>query len=122
MQKRISLVLMIVLYAGAGVNHFIHPDTYFSIIPPYLAFHSFINITSGIIEIVLGALLLFSKTRTIAALGIVILLILFIPAHIYMIQIGGCMSEKMCWPQWAAWLRLFPLQFALMWWAWSNRK
>ncbi len=50
------------------------------------------------------------------------MLIAFIPAHIYMIQMKGCMSEAMCIPEWAAWLRLFPLQFILMWWAWSHRK
>ncbi|MBC7890223.1 MAG: DoxX family membrane protein [Ferruginibacter sp.] len=122
MLKKISLVLMIVLYIGAGLNHFIHPGGYFSIIPPYLPYPHFINIVSGAIEIILGILLIFPKTRKFGALGLVVLLVLFIPAHIYMIQKGGCMSETMCWPVWAAWVRLFPLQFLLMWWAWCHRK
>jgi uncharacterized membrane protein len=50
------------------------------------------------------------------------LLIAFIPTHIYMIQKGGCMSPEVCIPAWVAWLRLFPMQFVLMYWAWSNRK
>ncbi|MEO5888613.1 MAG: MauE/DoxX family redox-associated membrane protein [Ferruginibacter sp.] len=119
--KRISLLLMAVLYIGAGINHFIHPDNYLLIIPPYMPWHSFINIASGVMEIVFGALLLFSKTRSLAAYGIIILLILFIPAHIFMIQKDGCMSATMCIPAWAAWVRLFPLQFVLIWWAWGNR-
>ncbi|MEP7144608.1 MAG: MauE/DoxX family redox-associated membrane protein [Ferruginibacter sp.] len=121
MLKKTSLAGMIILYTGAGINHFIHPDTYFSIIPPYLPYHSFINIASGAIEIILGLLLLFSKTRKTAAVGIVVLLTLFIPAHIYMIQKRGCISDKICWPYWVAWVRLFPLQFILMWWAWRSR-
>ena len=122
MLKRISLVLLIVLYIVAGVNHFIHPAAYYPIIPPYLPYPTYINSVSGTMEIVLGILLVFHKTRRIAAIGLVILLTLFIPAHVYMIQKGGCMSETMCWPAWAAWVRLFPLQFVLMLWAWYNRK
>lgn len=120
--KRISLVLMIVLYASAGINHFIHPESYYPIIPPCFPIPAFINIASGLLEIILSLGLMFVDTRKIAAYGIIILLILFIPTHIYMIQKGGCMSETMCLPAWAAWLRLFPLQFMLMWWAWWHRK
>ena len=123
MIKKISLVLMIILYVGAGINHFIHPAGYLQIIPPYFQpFQVFINYASGILEIVLGTLLIFSKTRKAAAYGIIILLILFIPAHVFMIEKGGCVSETMCLPKWGAWVRLFPLQFMLMWWAWFNRK
>lgn len=122
MLKKISLILMIVFYILAGTNHFIHPEAYYPIIPPYLPYPSFINLFGGIIEIVLGILLIFSQTRKTAAYGIVILLTLFIPVHIFMIQKGGCMSATMCIPVWAAWLRLFPLQFILMWWSWWNRR
>ncbi len=122
MLKKISLVLLIVLYISAGINHFIHPDSYYPIIPPYFPFPVLINIVSGSLEILLGIGLMLSNTRKIAAYGIIILLFLFIPAHIFMIQKGGCMSETMCIPIWAAWVRLFPLQFILMWWAWRHRK
>ncbi|HUZ59575.1 MAG TPA: hypothetical protein VMU83_12410 [Hanamia sp.] len=36
MLKRISFLLLILLYIGAGINHFWHPDFYFAIIPSYL--------------------------------------------------------------------------------------
>jgi uncharacterized membrane protein len=120
--KRFSLVLMIVLYITAGVNHFIHPEVYYSIIPPYFPFPRFINIVSGVSEIILGVLLIFLSTRKAAAYGIVILLTLFVPAHIFMIQKGGCMSESLCVPEWVTWVRLFPLQLMLMGWAWWHRK
>lgn len=120
--KKISLVLMIVLYISAGINHFIRPDSYYPIIPAYFPFPALINIISGSLELLLGIGLMLANTRKIACYGIIILLILFIPAHVYMIQKGGCMSETMCLPAWAAWIRLFPLQFLLMWWAWWHSK
>ena len=113
---------MVTLYVAAGINHFVHPQSYYPIIPGYLPFHPSINILSGIAELVLGILLLVPATRKAAAYGIIVLLVLFIPAHIYMIQKGGHMSETINWPVWAVWVRLFPLQFVLIWWAWLNRK
>lgn len=117
MIKNISLILMTVFYLVAGINHFLHPENYYALIPPYFPFHQFINMVSGAAEIIFGGLLIFPTSRKAAAYGIVVLLILFIPAHIYMIQKGGCMSTQMCVPPWVAWVRLFPLQFILIAWA-----
>ena len=122
MIKRISLVVMIVFYIGAGVNHFWQPGPYYALIPPYLPWHHVINMISGSAEIILGLLLIFSKTRKIAADGIIVMLIAFIPAHIWMIQNGWCTGSGFCLPAWATWVRLFPLQFLLMGWAWWHRK
>lgn len=122
MLKKISLILMIILYVGAGINHFVHPDFYYPIIPPYLPAHELINTVSGIAEIVLGLLLIFRAIRKIAAYGIIAMLIAFIPAHVYMIQMKGCMSAGKCAPEWLMWVRLFPLQFVLIAWAWWHRR
>ena len=122
MIKRISLVVMIIFYIGAGANHFWHPDPYYALIPPYLPWPHLINILSGAAEIILGILLIFSQTRKFAAYGIIALLIAFIPAHIWMIQNGWCTGTGFCLPVWAIWVRLFPLQFLLMAWAWWYRK
>lgn len=120
--RKFSLLAMIAVYLLAGINHFIKPAMYYPIIPPYLPWPVTINIISGIAEIILAGMLIFKSTRRLAAIGIIIMLIAFIPAHVYMIQKGGCMSAAVCIPAWAAWLRLFPLQFLLMYWAWTNRK
>jgi uncharacterized membrane protein len=122
MGKKISLIIMLAFYIFAGINHFRNPAPYYTIIPSYLPNPVLINILSGIAEIVLGILLIFPKTRKLAAYGIIILLIAFIPAHICMIQKGWCMGNGFCLPGWATWVRLFPVQFLLMWWAWTNRK
>lgn len=117
MIKQISLWIMAIFYIMAGFNHFIHPASYYVLIPPYLPFPAFINILSGTAEIVFGTLLVPLATRKIGAIGITILLVCFIPTHIYMIQKGGCMSPTACFPAWIAWVRLFPLQFILIAWA-----
>ncbi len=122
MLKKISLVLLIILYAGAGINHFIHPTGYYSIIPPYLPNPYLINIAAGIAELICAALLIIPTTRKLAVYLIIAMLIAFIPAHIYMIQKGGCMGKEICIPLWGAWLRLFPLQFILIAWAWWHSK
>jgi uncharacterized membrane protein len=115
--KKISLIIMAIFFVAGGINHFFRPGAYLPLIPSWLPFHNFINTVSGAAEIIFGALLLFPKTVKVAAYSIVILLILFIPAHIYMIEKGGCMSIQMCLPAWVAWVRLFPLQFILIAWA-----
>ena len=122
MFKKISLILLIILYASAGMNHFIHPTGYYSIIPPYLPNPYLINIAAGIAEIIAAILLILPNTRKFGAYLIVAMLVAFIPAHIYMIQKGGCMGAEICIPFWGAWLRLFPLQFILIVWAWWHRK
>ena len=121
MGRKISRITMAVFYVFAGINHFRNPGVYYTIIPSYLPNPVLINAASGVAEIVLGSLLVFSKTRRGATYGIIILLVAFIPAHIFMIQKGWCPGPGFCLPAWATWLRLFPLQFLLMWWAWWNQ-
>ena len=117
MAKKISLLIMATFYVIAGINHFVHPLSYYALIPPYFPFPDRINMVAGLGEIVFSCLLFLPATQKAGALGIVVLLILFIPAHIYMIQKGGCMSLSLCVPVWVAWVRLFPLQFVLIAWA-----
>ncbi len=108
---------MVLLYFAGGVNHFVHPEGYYSIIPDYIPKPVLVNAIAGMAEIFLAVLLLFEKTRKLAAVLIICMLVAFLPAHIFMIQKGGCMGERICVPLWVAWLRL-PLQFVLIWWAW----
>jgi uncharacterized membrane protein len=122
MIKKISFVLLIILYAAAGINHFVQDGFYYPLIPPYFSNPFLINIIAGVIEVVAAALLIFPITRKFGSYLIIAILLAYIPAHIYMIQMHGCMSEQICIPAWAAWVRLFPFQFVLMWWAWGHRK
>ncbi len=119
--KKISPYFVIALFAAAGVNHFVHPIFYEPMMPPYLPAHSILNYLAGFAEILGATLLIFSKTRNWGVYLLIATLIAFIPAHIYMIQAGGCLSKDICLPLWGAWIRLFPLQFLMMWWVWSVR-
>lgn len=120
----ISLVAQALFYIAAGTNHFVNPQFYIPLIPPYFSDPFLMNWLSGVAEILLGLGLFYKPTRKLAAYGLIVLLFALIPAHVYMIQIGGTtgVDASLNVPEWIAWIRLFPFQFLLMWWAWSARK
>lgn len=110
-----SLYVMSVIYILAGLNHFRVPKIYLTIMPPYIPYPELMVFISGLVEVVLGAALLWPPTQSLAAWGIVALLIALLPPHIHMIQ------NRQNWsiiPVWALWLRL-PLQGVLVLWAYS---
>lgn len=109
------------LYLAAGVNHFINPEFYLALIPPYLPEPLVLNGIAGIAEITGAIGLLLPKFRYAAATGLVLMLTAFIPAHVFMITEGGCLPNGVCAPLWAAWLRLIPMQPLLMSWVWKYR-
>jgi uncharacterized membrane protein len=102
------LYVMAFLYIIAGINHFRVPRLYQKIIPTYFPNPSLLNILSGAIEIVLGISLF-------AAWGIILLLIAIFPTHIFMLTNP---KASMGLPKWLLYLRL-PLQFLLMYWAYT---
>lgn len=103
-----------ILFIFAGINHFLNPKMYLKIMPPYIPWHSFMVYSSGILEIILGALLLIPATANFAAWGLIALLIAVFPANIHMAIHAGLYPSI---PEWMLWARL-PLQFGLMAWAW----
>ena len=75
---------MSLLYVIVGVKHFTNTDFFVAIVPPVISWKEEAVLISGIIEIVLGILLLFNQTRKLAAWGIILLLIAVFPANIYL--------------------------------------
>lgn len=121
MLKTALLWVMGPLYVLAGVMHFVRPDLYLQIMPPYLPAHLLLVLLSGVAEIVLGILVLVPRTRVLAAWGIIALLIAVFPANLYMamenpqlVQLPGWLSQP---SPTANWLRL-PFQLVLIAWAW----
>ncbi len=110
----VLLILQAALYLFAGINHFRQPRFYLRIIPPWVPKPVLMNQISGIAEIALAILLLIPATRSMAAWGIIALLIAVFPANVYHLQKGGAGMKI---PIWLLWLRL-PLQGLLIWWAW----
>ncbi len=101
----------------AGINHFIQPGFYYPLIPDYLPWPKFINSASGVLEIFLGLGILLPSSRKVSAAGILVLMVLFIPSHVYFIQIGSCVEDGLCVPEWLAWVRLVLIHPLLILWA-----
>lgn len=117
-RRKISLYIMVVFYVAAGANHFFNPIFYKKIMPPWLPWHYPMIYISGVAEIVLGILLIPAQTRSIAAWGIIALLIAVLPANVQMmlnyIEQGNSYL-------WVAVIRL-PLQLLLISWAYQFTK
>ncbi len=95
-----------------GINHFVKPEMYNPFIPDFLPKLT-VNYISGIIEIALGIGLFLSKYRKVAALGILILMIAFLPLHFLDIfKENPAIGNKTL-----AYIRL-PMQFVLIYWSW----
>jgi uncharacterized membrane protein len=121
--QQILFFMLIAFYLFAGYNHFASPSFYLPIIPPYLSdWANQINLLSGILEIIIGILLIPTSTRPFAAKGIIILLILFIPSHIYFIQKGTFTLGTLEITPTLSWFRLLIGQPILMLWAWWASK
>ena len=109
---------MSLLYAAAGINHFIHPGTYQKIMPPWLSLHKELVFISGVCEILFALLLLFPLTRRIAAWCIIALLVAVFPANIQMMLNYRQENNPLLW---LSLLRL-PLQIVLIAWAYQFTK
>ncbi|RLJ76882.1 DoxX family protein [Pedobacter alluvionis] len=118
---KIFLWVYALFYVLAGCNHFLSTAVYYVIMPKWLPAHGFLIYFSGVLEIVFGILLLIKKTRKFAAVLIILMLIAFIPAHIYMIQKAPFMLGKILITPFIAWARL-PFQLLLIGWAWYYHK
>jgi uncharacterized membrane protein len=115
--RTISKYLLALFMAGAGTMHFINPDFYVKIMPPYLPLHPELVYLSGVCEVALGVLLLVPRFSRLAAWGIVALLIAVFPANIYLFQ----HQEILPAPPIIHVLRL-PLQGLFMVWAFLHTR
>jgi len=113
--------LMGAFYVLAGVMHFVVPDVYAQIVPPFLPAPLLLVYLSGVAEIVLGLGVVHPRTRRLAAWGIVALLLAVFPANLFM-AISGVAITGTPWgtldpSPLVRWGRL-PLQAVLLLWAW----
>ena len=116
--KKISLYVMILFYAGAGINHFIRPAFYLKIMPTWMPWHKELVFISGVAEIICALLLLFPVSRRLGAYCTMALLIAVLPANIQMLVDYVRTDNPLLW---IAILRL-PIQLLLIWWAYSFTK
>jgi uncharacterized membrane protein len=111
-----SLLITAGLFIVAGVLHFVAPRPYVAIMPASLPSPLTLVYLSGVGEIAGGVGLLIPQARSIAAVGLIVLLVAVLPANVEMlrqVQERGTSTLAIA----ACWLRL-PLQPLLMWWVW----
>jgi uncharacterized membrane protein len=100
------------LLVAAGFNHFINPTLYNPFIPDFMPKLA-VNYASGLAEIIAGAGVFFPRFRKAATLGILALMILFLPLH----TIDVFRAHPAIGSHTAAVIRL-PVQLVLIAWAW----
>ena len=113
--KRLSPYLLAALLAVAGLLHFVRPEPYDALIPPFLPAPRAWTYGSGVAELVCAAAVATPRTRRRGALATAALLVAVFPANVYMAFEPGDV------PRWAALLRL-PLQVPLVLWALQVRR
>lgn len=113
--KNIKLLLTLAFGAFmvfAGVMHFARPAMYEAFIPDFLP-RDLVNYGSGLLEIALGIGTFIPRFRRSAALGILVLMIAFLPLHV----MDVFKENPAIGSHQAALIRL-PIQFVLIAWAW----
>ncbi len=66
-----------------GLGHFIKTDEMVQMLPPFVPYKTVLVYFTGFLELGLGMLLLFSKSRKVVGLLCIAVFILFFPANIY---------------------------------------
>lgn len=114
--RTISRILLVTFFVLAGLNHFLHPQAYLTMIPPYVPFPRAMNFISGAAEIVGGIAVLFPRLRRAAGWWLIALLLAVFPANLHVALHGWDGVEI---PVWVLWARL-PLQVALLAWVYAS--
>lgn len=99
-----------------GINHFIKPEMYAPFIPDFLPSLA-INYFTGIVEIAVGVGVFIPRFRSMATLGILLLMLVFLPLHVF-----DVFKENPAIGSHQAALIRLPLQFILIAWAWFIHK
>jgi uncharacterized membrane protein len=106
--------LLAVFFVVAGSLHFLHPEAYLVIMPPFLPEPRLLVAVSGLCETAGGIGILFPRVRRVAGWGLIALLVAVFPANIYAavarVPLFGLA------PAWL-WARL-PFQILFIAWVW----
>jgi uncharacterized membrane protein len=111
----VALVVLGLFFTAAGVNHFVHPGVYARIVPPWLPAPALLVQISGIAEMLGGIGVLVPKTRRLAGVGLIALLVAVFPANVQMAQHPELYGDLGAAP--VFYIRL-PLQLVLIAWVW----
>ena len=116
--KTLSRYLLSLFFIAAGLNHFWNTPFYVAMMPPWLPAPLALVYLSGVAEIGLGALLLFSRWQVLAGWGLIALSVAVFPANVHMALNSELFTQ---FSPSGLWLRL-PLQAVVIAWAyWYTR-
>ena len=118
--KYILIIISSVFYVIVGIKHFIDPNYFLAIVPPYLPYHLELVYISGVFEIVFGLMILIPKYRYWGSIGLILLLVAVFPANIYLAQSTQAQEAIGATQDIASW-RL-PVQGIFIWIAYWIRK
>ncbi|NOT73905.1 MAG: hypothetical protein HOP08_03180 [Cyclobacteriaceae bacterium] len=114
--RSILAILFGIFLIIGGVNHFIKPEMYDPLIPDFFP-KLMVNYITGAIEVILGIGAIIPAYRSRAGMGILILMVIFLPIHIWdVFRDNPAMGS-----QGKAILRV-PFQFLFILWAWFISK
>ena len=113
-----SVIPVVLLFGTAGILHFVMPEFFERIVPPWIPDAKLAGQVSGAAEILGAAGLLWSRTRVPAAWGLIALLVAVFPANVQMLQLART-SAASDWSIAVLWARL-PVQLLLIWWVWRT--
>ena len=111
--QHIMRYLFGLMFIAAGVMHFLKPAVYVRIMPPYLPIPLTLVYASGVAEVLLGFFLFVPRVTTLAAWGLIALLIAVFPANLHMAMNPDKFPDI---PTSLLYVRL-PLQVLLIAWA-----
>ena len=118
--KYILIIISSIFYVIVGIKHFIDPNYFLAIVPPYLPYHLELVYISGVFEIVFGLMILIPKYRYWGSIGLILLLVAVFPANIYLAQSTQAQEAIGATQDIASW-RL-PVQGIFIWIAYWIRK
>lgn len=110
-------VLFAIFMTYGGVQHFVKPDFYIPFVPSFLPFTTAIIYASGILEILLGIMLIIPKYSKHGAFGILLLMLIFLPIHVWDVF----SATPAIGSHQAALIRL-PVQFLFIFLAWKIKE
>lgn len=112
----LSRWLLAALFVVSGLLHFAFPGAYVRIVPAFLPAAPLLVLISGVAEVLGGIGLLLDRTRRLAGIGLILLLLAVWPANVQMLlearESGVSPASELL-----LWLRI-PLQLLLIFWVW----
>jgi uncharacterized membrane protein len=111
-RMRIAMALALFL---VGSDHWLNPDRYLAMMPPWIPLHRELVFFTGAAELAGGAGLLIPRLRKLAGALLALYFVAVFPANIHN-AMNGLAVEGLPTATWYYWLRL-PFQPLAIWWA-----